>query len=221
MDNTPSTIAEKSCVIETMFDAQVLHVDSLHQETNDKLPMSATPNMARKMGSLPTVMLHNVQRLSSASFLSIQSTLTYLFSVWYASTLSHGSREHKLHVRRPRSQRMESLRASVPCAVFPQVGRMVIIFPESAPLGRFPATQGAVFLPSAKTAGLPVEILLDCCHCGGHELVGTAGHRGMLPCFLGGRVSRLLSSISRAWTILGRVSAGSITSSMRPRLAAT
>ena len=39
-------------------------------------------------------------------------------------------------------------------------------------------------------------------------------HNGMLPCFLGGLVSRLLDSISSALIRRGRVSCGSITSSM-------
>ena len=46
-------------------------------------------------------------------------------------------------------------------------------------------------------------------------------YSGMLPCFLGGRVSRLFRSISMTRIRRGRVSLGSITSSTRPRSAAT
>ena len=76
--------------------------------------------------------------------------------------------------------------------------------------------------------GLTVQVGLYGGHHGcdhlGVSLVGVSGRaiqRGMLPCFFGGRVSRLLASISRARTTLGLVSAGSITSSIIPRLAAT
>ena len=43
----------------------------------------------------------------------------------------------------------------------------------------------------------------------------------MLPCFLGNCLSRLLTNISRAFIIIGRVSAGSITISIVPCDAAT
>src|SRR5216684_1737252 len=46
-------------------------------------------------------------------------------------------------------------------------------------------------------------------------------HRGMLPCFFFGFVSRLFSRARRAVMILARVSAGSMTASMYPRSAAT
>ena len=46
-------------------------------------------------------------------------------------------------------------------------------------------------------------------------------YSGMLPCFFAGRVSRLFCSISSARMIVGRVAAGSITSSTYPRFAAT
>ncbi len=45
-------------------------------------------------------------------------------------------------------------------------------------------------------------------------------HSGMLPCFLGGRRSRLFSSISSDLTIFARVSSGSMMSSIMPRAAA-
>ena len=45
-------------------------------------------------------------------------------------------------------------------------------------------------------------------------------YRGMLPCFLDGRWSRLFRSMSRDLIIFRRVSDGSITSSRKPRLAA-
>src|SRR5689334_6098913 len=47
------------------------------------------------------------------------------------------------------------------------------------------------------------------------------GHRGMLPCFFGGFVSRLSPSISKALIRRGRVSDGRMTSSTYPRAAAT
>jgi len=43
----------------------------------------------------------------------------------------------------------------------------------------------------------------------------------MLPCFLGGFLSRLLFSISSPATILRRVVLGSMIASTKPRLAAT
>src|SRR5215217_1484598 len=46
-------------------------------------------------------------------------------------------------------------------------------------------------------------------------------HRGMFPCFLGGRVSRLVRSRRRARMISARVSLGLITASTYPRSAAT
>ena len=46
-------------------------------------------------------------------------------------------------------------------------------------------------------------------------------HRGILPCFLRGIVSTLFSSMRSARITCGRVSRGSITSSMYPRSAAT
>jgi hypothetical protein len=46
-------------------------------------------------------------------------------------------------------------------------------------------------------------------------------HNGMFPCFLGGLVSFLLLSISKARIRRGRVLFGSITSSTYPRAAAT
>src|SRR5512141_2875627 len=46
-------------------------------------------------------------------------------------------------------------------------------------------------------------------------------YNGMQPCFLGGLLSRLLDSISSALINRGRVSRGSITSSIYPREAAT
>ena len=42
----------------------------------------------------------------------------------------------------------------------------------------------------------------------------TLNHSGMLACFLGGLDSRFVTSISRAVISFGRVSAGSMTSSM-------
>src|SRR5438552_8365276 len=52
----------------------------------------------------------------------------------------------------------------------------------------------------------------------GRELVP---HSGMFPCLRGGTCSRLVRSIRSDWIKRGRVSAGSITSSMKPRSAAT
>jgi hypothetical protein len=46
-------------------------------------------------------------------------------------------------------------------------------------------------------------------------------YKGMLPCFFLGELSTLFLSIRKARMILGRVSCGSITSSMNPRSAAT
>ena len=44
---------------------------------------------------------------------------------------------------------------------------------------------------------------------------------GILPCFFGGFVSRLFQAATSARISFGRVWAGSITSSMKPRSAAT
>lgn len=56
-------------------------------------------------------------------------------------------------------------------------------------------------------------------------LLGTRFHRsppytGILPCFFGGRVSRLLHIISNASISRGRVSLGTITASIKPLAAA-
>src|SRR5260370_461045 len=48
-----------------------------------------------------------------------------------------------------------------------------------------------------------------------------SSHRGMLPCFFLGLVSRLFSRARRAVMMRARVSAGSVTASMYPRSAAT
>src|SRR5262245_2284388 len=53
------------------------------------------------------------------------------------------------------------------------------------------------------------------------ELLGTFHHRGRLPCFLGGLLSRLVLSNSSLSQRRARVSRGSITSSMYPCSAAT
>ena len=54
-----------------------------------------------------------------------------------------------------------------------------------------------------------------------HLLERARGHRGMFPCFFGGFLSRLPRAISRPATIFLRVWRGSITSSTKPRSAAT
>ena len=51
-------------------------------------------------------------------------------------------------------------------------------------------------------------------------LVLARGHSGMLPCFLGGRVARLVRSARSARTTCTRVSDGRITASTYPRSAA-
>ena len=48
----------------------------------------------------------------------------------------------------------------------------------------------------------------------------VVAHSGMFPCLRAGTVSRLVESIRSALIRRGRVSAGSITSSMNPRSAA-
>src|SRR5688500_8842705 len=53
------------------------------------------------------------------------------------------------------------------------------------------------------------------------EHVAHGRHRGMLPCFLGGLRSRLVSNAASAALTLARVSRGWMTSSMNPRSAAT
>ena len=59
----------------------------------------------------------------------------------------------------------------------------------------------------------------------GGEATSTAARRiiynGMLPCFLGGLRSRLVSSAPSAAISLARVCRGKMTSSMKPRSAAT
>jgi hypothetical protein len=54
-----------------------------------------------------------------------------------------------------------------------------------------------------------------------HIAFRLISYSGIFPCFLGGLVSRLFSSSDKARMSFGRVSEGSITSSMKPRSAAT
>jgi len=49
------------------------------------------------------------------------------------------------------------------------------------------------------------------------QFFGSSVYSGIFPCFLGGRDSRLFNKLSRAVISFGRVSCGSITSSIYPR----
>src|SRR4029079_12449253 len=52
------------------------------------------------------------------------------------------------------------------------------------------------------------------------QFVNPRAHRGMFPCFLGGFLSRFVSSVARAVINFARVSRGRMISSIKPRSAA-
>ena len=63
-------------------------------------------------------------------------------------------------------------------------------------------------------------VLLENTAVGRIPLRYAPNHSGIFPCFLGGMVSRLVSSMRRAAINLGRVSCGSMMASTQPRSAA-